>query len=101
MNPEKTAVALVALFVAFASYGYEIRLPDAAKPWEKTAANELGDYLKRLASDGSVTVGDVGEATFHVGDTAFARGKGMGADAFAEEEWAVKSFGRVRRALVA
>ena len=93
MKLEKTAVALVALFAAFASHGYEIKLPDAAKPWEKTAAKELGDYLKRLASDGKVIVGDAGEATFHVGDTAFARGKGMGVDAFADEEWAVKSFG--------
>ncbi|MBR2837429.1 MAG: DUF4838 domain-containing protein, partial [Kiritimatiellae bacterium] len=89
-----SVAAAFAALAAFAAHGYEIRLPDAAKPWEKTAAKELGDYLRRLASDGSVSVGDAGEATFHVGDTAFARGKGMGADAFADEEWAVRSFGR-------
>ena len=91
----RTSLAFAAAAcVAFAAHGYEIRLPDAAKPWEKTAAKELGAYMKRLASEGKVTLGGAGEAVFHVGDTAFARGKGMGAGAFADEEWVVKSFGR-------
>ena len=85
---------VAATFAAFAAQGYEIKLPDVAKPWEKTAAQELGAYMKRLASDGNVTLGGAGEVTFHVGDTPFAREKGLGAATFADEEWCVKSFGR-------
>ena len=49
-------------------------LPDA-KPWEKTAAQELRDYLGRVALDGKITVGGLGDVVFHVGDAAFAAGR--------------------------
>ena len=68
-------------------------LPDA-KPWEKTAAQELRDYLGRVALDGKITVDGLGDVVFHVGDTEFAAGKGMSSANFQSEEWAIKSFGR-------
>lgn len=85
--------AVAALSMA-AVNGYEIRSPESAERWEKTAVRELGDYLKRLATDGVIKIDGAGEAVFHVGDTAFAKSKGLGSAAFAEEEWRVKSFGR-------
>ena len=65
-----------------------------AKPWEKTAAQELRDYLGRVALDGKITVDGHDDVVFHVGDTAFAAGKGMSSADFKNEEWAIKSFGR-------
>ena len=64
--------------------------PSVAKPWEKTAAQELRDYLGRVALDGKITVDGLDAVVFHVGDTEFAAGKGMSAANFKNEEWAIK-----------
>ena len=72
---------------------FRIDAPFDAKAWEKTAVSELGDYLGRVALSGKVTVGGRGGVVFHIGDTAFAASKGMRSDAFADEEWAIRSFG--------
>ena len=64
-----------------------------ARPWERTAVRELGDYLGRLAQDGDVRLGGKSGVVFHVGDTAFAREHGMLLSAFEDEAWAVRSFG--------
>lgn len=72
---------------------FRIDAPFDAKAWEKTAVSELGDYLGRVALSGKVTVEGRGGVVFHVGDTAFAASKGMRSDAFADEEWAIRSFG--------
>lgn len=62
--------------------------------YERTAANELESCLARLAPDGNVSVEGTGDVVFHVGDTAFAREKGLGSSALKDEEWVVKNFGR-------
>ena len=65
-----------------------------AKPWEKTAAQEFRDYFDRVALNGKVTVAGRDGVVFHIGDTAFAIGKGLGSQSLQNEEWVVKSFGR-------
>ena len=67
--------------------------PDEPKAWEKTAVAELNHYLGLCSEDRNVKIG-WRSAVFHVGDTAFARAKGLVPDSFADEEWCVKSFGR-------
>ena len=82
-----------ALVLSGCSSQFEVRGPDAPKAWEKTAVEELNHYLGLCAEGRRVTVGWRG-AVFHVGDTAFARAKGLFPDSFKDEEWCIKSFGR-------
>ena len=89
--PRGLHAALMAA-LAVSAVAYEIKTPVDAKPWEKTAAEELNAYLTRMMDGASVKVCG-GEAVFHVGDTQFAKSKGMGNESFRDEEWAVKSFG--------
>ena len=84
---------LLALALSGCSGEFEVRGPDAPKVWEKTAVEELNHYLGLCAEGRRVTVGWRG-AVFHVGDTAFARAKGLFPDSFKDEEWCIKSFGR-------
>ena len=67
--------------------------PESAKPWETTAAEELRSHLKRIVPSGRIRVGGSDAVTFHVGDTAFARTKGLSASAFKDEQWTIASFG--------
>ena len=93
----------LALALSCCAGQFEVRGPDAPKAWEKTAAEELRHYLGLcLGRDGArpsrclhpLTVEGLDGAVFHVGDTAFARAKGLAPDSFKDEEWCVKSFGR-------
>ena len=52
---------------------FSIVLPDAPKPWEKTAAAELEHYLGLCLGDNRIKVEGRDAVVFHVGDTAFAR----------------------------
>ena len=82
-----------ALALVGCSRQFEVRGPDAPQVWEKTAAEELNHYLGLCAEGRQVAIGWRG-AVFHVGDTAFARTKGLASDSFRDEEWCIKSFGR-------
>ena len=101
----KNTVAVLAMLVLFgmwsdciclfaAEASYSIETPVDAKPWERTAGAELTHYLGLLAKDGRVTVEGEGGVVFHVGDTEFARSKGLRASKFRDEEWGIRSFGR-------
>ena len=54
---------------------FVVRQPEAAKPCEVWAAEELARYLTHRVS-GKFTVEGFGGVTFHVGDTSFAKEKG-------------------------
>ena len=77
---------------------FSIVSPDVPKPYEATAAKELGAYLGKCVPSGKVTIG--ADATgrvppvFHVGDTALARAKGLAAAQIDEDRWIIRSFGR-------
>ena len=92
MRPLPLAVVL-ALALCGCAGRFEVRTSATPKPWEKTAAAELVHYLGLCAEDRIVKVGWRG-AVFHVGDTAFARAKGLSPSSFDDEEWCVRSFGR-------
>ncbi|MBR4653906.1 MAG: DUF4838 domain-containing protein [Kiritimatiellae bacterium] len=86
-----TAFAFVAL-AAVAGPLYEIRTPEAAQPWEKRAAKELGDYLARRVA-GQFAVDGRGGVVLHVGDTPFAVSKGYISSRMPDEQWLVRSYG--------
>ena len=66
----------------------------APAAWERTALKELCDYLGKSVPSGIIGVKGHGAAVFHVGDTEFARRKGLGTNDMDDEEWVVRSFGR-------
>lgn len=70
-----------------------VRLPDNPTSAERSAAEELESYLKRLSGNGEARGVNGERAVFFVGDTGFARSKGIVASELADEEWVVKSFG--------
>lgn len=71
---------------------YEVRRPSAPHPWEETASREFADYLQRV-SGGKVVVGGKDKVVFHVGDTDFAKARGLASAQFVDEAWIVRSFG--------
>ena len=72
---------------------YEARTDAGAPVWERTAALELTNYVSRVITN-RFTVGGEAGVVFHVGDTAFARQRGIAAKDLKDEEWRVRSFGR-------
>ena len=65
---------------------YTIDAPAAPQPWERTAVQELREYLGRLATESDVKIGRAA-AKFHVGGTDFARSAGLAPESLKEEEW--------------
>ena len=73
---------------------YAVRVQESPATWERTAAAELSDYLGRISESGKITVDGSDAVVFHVGDTDFAKSKGLGSSVFKDEEWCIRSFGR-------
>ena len=87
----KTTLICLAVAAVVYAQSYTINGPSTPKPYEATAMKELGDYFaKRI--DGTLTVGGKSPVTFHVGDTEFAKIKGLLSSQFQDEEWIIKSF---------
>ncbi len=86
---------ITSVFIALAAVvyaqSYIIKGPLSPKPYETSAMKELGDYLaKRI--DGTLTIGGKSPVTFHVGDTDFAKTKGILSSQLKDEQWIIKSF---------
>lgn len=81
-----TALAVCTAACAATEPWLSVKTSPDARPYELTAANELRTYLKRVFSGGGLTVDGNGTVVFHVGDTALAREKGLGAETFKDEE---------------
>ena len=90
-------VAKVATKIAFAwnaKSRVAIALPKNATLPEKTAAQELDDYLTKITGgDFSVVAENAASTrnTIYVGDTAFAEKAGVNAKAMASEAWRIKT----------
>ena len=95
----KAMIGVVVLMTAGTALAapYEVAGPDAPKPHECTATNELSAYLaKRVA--GTLRVGGKDGIVFRVGDTELARKNGLLSTQLPSEKWVVRSFGNeVRR----
>ncbi|MBQ7650144.1 MAG: hypothetical protein IJS15_04250, partial [Victivallales bacterium] len=81
----------IGVAVTACAQAYIIQGPDSPKPYEANAMKELGDYLaKRI--DGTFSIGGNSQVTFHVGDTQFAKTKGLLSSQLKDEQWIIKSF---------
>ena len=77
---------------ALFAQSYKIVGPENPKPYERTAMEELKEYLgKRI--DGTLTIGGVSNVTFVVGDSDLAKANGLLSTKIPEEKWVIKSFG--------
>lgn len=68
--------------------------PQNATIAEKTAAQELGDYLSKITGGEFSVVAENGKATapaIYVGNTQFAKGAGVDGSTLASEEWRIKT----------
>lgn len=87
-------VVLVSVGFCPRAGAYSIVCPDEPRPWEATAVETLRHALGQCVADGQLTVAGAGDVIFHVGDTAFAKEKGLTSDRLADEERVIRSFGR-------
>ena len=88
------SAAVAGVLSTEAAGAYSVDMPAAPAKWEVTAVRELTNYLAQVALDGRITVEGKGNVVFHVGDTSFARDKGLGTANLKSEEWVIRSFGR-------
>ncbi|MBQ7650117.1 MAG: hypothetical protein IJS15_04115, partial [Victivallales bacterium] len=72
----KITTLYLALAAAVFAQSYTIKGPATPKTYESNAIKELGDYLEKRIN-GKLTVGGKSPVTFHVGDTEFAKAKGI------------------------
>lgn len=84
---------LASLAAGTVEAGVTISMPKSPQPWERTAAAELTNYLSQVSRSGAVRMAGADGVVFHVGDTDFARRKGLGAADLQDEAWVVKSWG--------
>ena len=68
--------ALMCAGLALGAASYEVAGPDAPKPHERTAMQELSDYLGKRV-EGTLRVGGKEGIVFRVGDTALAQREGL------------------------
>ena len=71
---------------------YKIVGPEAPKPHEATAVQELTDYLAKRIK-GKLVIGGKSPVTFHVGDTALAKASNLLSTQLEDEQGVVKSVG--------
>ncbi len=89
----KSIFCWVTVWVASAmGVPYEIVLPNAPSPAEKTAAKELRHYLDRMVA-GALTVEGRSPVRFLLGDSPEARQAGIAVSELAEEAWNIRSAG--------
>lgn len=86
------SVAWVLSLAAVCNGAYVVKGPEAGRPWETNAVHELQSYLGRRVAGALRVEGHEG-LTFHVGDTALARAKGVLSTQLPEEAWVIRSYG--------
>ena len=72
---------------------YRIKGPDAPKPYEKTAVQEMTEYLGRRIS-GNLSVDGKSPITLYIGDTELAAKHNLLSTTLESEQWVIKSFGK-------
>lgn len=82
------ASVIGAASVASAAVSYDVAEGKVAQ----TVAKDLKSYLQRRTFGGVFTI-DGRDPVIHVGDTAFAKEKGLLSDGMKDEEWVIRSFG--------
>ena len=73
--------------------GFSVKVSDRPSGAEKTAAADLENLLGERLGGNPLTVDGRADVVFHVGDTGFARTKGLSSSDLADEQWVIRSFG--------
>lgn len=89
---KKLLVILLGTVGTLLAQSYVIDGPFQPAPQEETAIRELTEYLQKRVH-GKLTIGGESPVVFQVGDTELARKHRMLSSDFADEQWAIKSFG--------
>jgi len=93
-------ILLIIPVISFASIKINtyttIVLPEKATDIEKTSADELKDYIRKITKISPKVVNEntikTNSNNIYIGNTNFARSKGFNFDKFDSEEWLIKSF---------
>ena len=89
-----TGLAITSAFFAVSAAGWEVQGPAVPEPHEKTALDEVRAYLSKRVGDHVLAVDGETDIVIHVGDTDFAKAKGITSEKVENERWLIKSYGR-------
>ncbi len=90
----KKSILFMMCAAAFAfAQEYIIKGPAAPKPYEKTAVQEMTEYLGRRIS-GNLSVDGKSPITLYIGDTELAAKHNLLSTTLESEQWVIKSFGK-------
>ena len=83
----------VLLLLSLPGWAYVVNGPEEPKPWEITAVKEVEGYLAKRLDGAAFSVDGNVSVALHVGDTEFARSKGLLSGSMEDEAWVIRSFG--------
>ncbi|MCR5379750.1 MAG: DUF4838 domain-containing protein [Lentisphaeria bacterium] len=86
-------IALLGMPSLMMAQSYFIKGPEAPKPQEKTAIQEMSDYLARRIGDKTLSIGGKTPVTFQIGDTELAREQKCLSSEMEDERWVIRSIG--------
>ncbi len=86
-------LALLGCCSGLLAQSYAIKGPAEPKPWEKTAIQELENYLARRIGEHTLSIGGQSPVTFQVGDTELARQQHCLSSELEDEQWVIRLIG--------
>ena len=86
-------LALLGMPSLMMAQSYFIKGPEVPKPSEKTAIQEMTDYLARRIGDKTLSIGGKTPVTFQIGDTELARQQNCLSTELEDERWVIRSVG--------
>ena len=86
-------IALLGMPSLMMAQSYFIKGPEVPKPQEKTAIQEMTDYLARRIGDKTLSIGGKTPVTFQIGDTELARQQKCLSSEMEDERWVIRSVG--------
>ena len=86
-------LALLGMPSLMMAQSYFIKGPEVPKPSEKTAIQEMTDYLARRIGDKTLSIGGKTPVTFQIGDTELARQQKCLSTELEDERWVIRSIG--------
>ncbi|MBR3652013.1 MAG: DUF4838 domain-containing protein [Victivallales bacterium] len=86
-------LALLGMPSLMMAQSYFIKGPEVPKPSEKTAIQEMTDYLARRIGNKTLSIGGKTPVTFQIGDTELARQQKCLSSELEDERWIIRSVG--------
>ncbi|MBO7090486.1 MAG: hypothetical protein J6W23_01785, partial [Victivallales bacterium] len=86
-------LALLGMPSLMMAQSYFIKGPENPKPSERTAIQEMTEYLARRIGDKTLSIGGKTPVTFQIGDTELARLQKCLSSELEDERWVIRSVG--------